>query len=380
MAIPILRPLLPDRHMLLPYLKQVDERRFYSNYGPLVLTLEERLAARFGLLAESVTTVANATLGLVATLSSLDVPNGALCVMPAWTFIATPQAAQMAGQQPWFLDVDAATWALDPVAVEHALGLAPGPVGAVVPVLPFGRPVNLAAWERFRDRTGIPVVIDAAAGFDALTPGNLPCVVSLHATKALGCGEGGFLVCRDAALVRRVRSFSVFGFHGSRVAVRVGSNAKMSEYAAAVGLAALDGWETSRSEFAGRAEAYAQAFSGHNAVRLPPGFGPEWIAATYVIGLPDGSAPAVEAALEEAGIEGRHWWGTGAHDHPSTAACPALPLPITSQLVGATLGLPFWRDLPDEAVQLTARTINAALGGRTKIQGDLAPTTAFNRS
>ena len=365
MAIPILRPLLPDRHMLLPYLKLVDERRFYSNYGALVLALEERLAARFGLPVGSVTTVANATLGLVATLSSLEVPHGALCAMPAWTFIATPQAAQLAGLQPWFVDVDAETWALDPAAVERALDLAPGRVAAVVPVLPFGQPINLLAWERFRDRTGIPVVIDAAAGFDALAPGNLPCVVSLHATKALGCGEGGFLVCGDAALVRRVRSFSVFGFQGSRVAMRVGTNAKMSEYGAAVALAALDGWETSRAEFAGRAAAYAHAFAGHNAVRLPPGFGREWIAATYVVGLPDGSASAVEAALEEAGVESRHWWGTGAHDHPSTSDCPTLPLPVTRQLVGATLGLPFWRDLPDEAVQLAAHTVTAALGGRT---------------
>src|SRR6266536_3247960 len=74
MPVPILRPLLPTRQMLLPYLQQIDERRYYSNYGPLVLALEERLAARFGLPAGSVTTVANATLGLVATLSSLEVP------------------------------------------------------------------------------------------------------------------------------------------------------------------------------------------------------------------------------------------------------------------------------------------------------------------
>ena len=71
---------------------------------------------------------------------------------------------------------------------------APAPVGAVMPVVPFGCPIDVAAWDRFRASTEIPVVIDAAAGFDALVPGAVPAVVSLHATKVLGAGEGGFVV------------------------------------------------------------------------------------------------------------------------------------------------------------------------------------------
>jgi dTDP-4-amino-4,6-dideoxygalactose transaminase len=156
---------------------------------------------------QAVTTVANATLGLMATLAALDPLPGALCAVPAWTFIATPQAALIAGLTLWFLDVHPETWALDPAAVELALEQAPGPVAAVMPVLPFGRPCDLAGWSAFRARTGVPVVIDAAAGFDALDPGDLPCVVSLHATKALGCGEGGFLVCRAGAARAHLHHF-----------------------------------------------------------------------------------------------------------------------------------------------------------------------------
>jgi dTDP-4-amino-4,6-dideoxygalactose transaminase len=355
MFIPVMRPLLPDHRALLPYLRRIDESRYYSNYGPLVLALEERLAARYGLPVEAITTVANATLGLIGTLLALELPVGGLCAMPAWTFIATPQAAQLAGLIPWFLDVDPATWALDPRDVECRLSQAPGPVEAVMPVLPFGRPCDLAAWETFRARTGIPVVVDAAAAFDALHPGNLPCVVSLHATKALGCGEGGFLLCSDISLVRRVRNFTVFGFQGSREAVQVGGNAKMSEYAAAVGLAGLEAWPETRAGLAGRAAIYMQAFEGADAVRLPLGFGCEWIATTCVVSLPPGSSPAVAQALGAAGIESRQWWGYGAHDHPTMARHPAGPLDVTKMLSSSTLGLPFWRDLPDAAIEAAAR-------------------------
>ncbi len=364
MRIPVLRPLLPQANKVLPYLKRIDASRYYSNYGPLVLELEERLAAKFGLPTQAVTTVANATQGLTAALMSLEVPQGMFCAMPAWTFIATSQAARLAGLKPWFFDVAAETWALDPDAVERALKHAPGPVGAVIPVLPFGQPIDIAGWERFRERTGIHVLIDAAAGFDSIEPCDLPCVVSLHATKSLGCGEGGVFLCRDTALVRRVRNFTVFGFEGTRSALRIGGNSKMSEYTAAVGLAALDEWEITRADFVGRGMAYRRAFDGHNQVCFPDGFGQKWIAATCVVALPDGTAPLVETVLHEAGIEARHWWGSGAHEHPANADCPVQPVPNTWRLAQSSIGLPFWRDLPNEAIELVARTTMTALTQR----------------
>ena len=65
-----------------------------------------------------------------------------------------------------------------------------------MPVVPFGQPIDVAAWDRFAAATGLPVVIDAAAGFDTLVPGRIPTVVSLHATKVLGAGEGAFVTLR----------------------------------------------------------------------------------------------------------------------------------------------------------------------------------------
>src|SRR5262249_37316945 len=143
---------------------------------------------------------------------------GTLCAMPAWTFVATPHAAVMAGLVPYFIDVDPQTWSLDPAAIREQIARAPAPVGAGILVAPLGHPVDIAAWDAFRTETGRAVVIDAAAGFSALTPGGTPAVVSLHATKVLGVGEGGFVVSTDPELVRAVRIKSNFGLDPNRQA------------------------------------------------------------------------------------------------------------------------------------------------------------------
>ena len=106
-----------------------------------------------------------------------------------------------------------------------------------MPVAPFGAPFNIEEWDEFHRVTGIPVVIDAAAGFDTASAGLSPVMISLHATKAMGIGEGGLILCRDNNLAEQIRAARNFGFLGERVAEIPGMNAKLSEYGAAVGLA-----------------------------------------------------------------------------------------------------------------------------------------------
>src|ERR1700730_5443013 len=112
-SIPVMRPMLPAAERLLPYLKQIDHARIYSNFGPLARSLERRLAAHFDLPETAVVTVANATLGLGLALLAQQVRPGPLCLLPAWPFIASTHAARLAGLVPYFVDVDARTWAMD---------------------------------------------------------------------------------------------------------------------------------------------------------------------------------------------------------------------------------------------------------------------------
>ena len=106
------------------------------------------------------------TQGLTLALTAQAAKPGTLCAMPAWTFVASAHAAVNAGLIPYFVDVDIETWALDPAGLAEHIAQAPAPVGAVMPVAPFGEPISVAPWDAFRADTGLPVVIDAAAGFE----------------------------------------------------------------------------------------------------------------------------------------------------------------------------------------------------------------------
>ena len=357
---PIMRPKMPSADRLAPYLRSIDASRVYSNFGPLAVSLEDRLAEHYGLNEGMVATVANATLGLAIALVVQQPHPGSLCAIPAWTFVASAHAASMAGLVPYFVDVDPKTWAVDANRLVDELARAPARVGAVMPVMPFGLPFDVEAWEAIRSRTGLAVVVDAAAAFDSLVPGAVPSVVSLHATKALGCGEGGFVISTDAALRDAVRMRSNFGFAGSRKAQATAFNAKLSEYHAAVGHAALDEWNDTRVEWVDAANAYRSAFRGSNGVSMQEGFGESWISSTCVLGFVQSSADRIEQSLERCHVETRRWWGDGAHTHPATVSFPHGPLPVTDALARSTLAVPFFRDICAADIDRVSEVVLAA--------------------
>ena len=359
--IPVARPRLPRQAALAPYLEEIDQSRTYSNYGPLSRRFEARLAGHFGVTTERVVAVANGSLGLSAALMIATSP-GTLCLMPAWTFVATAHAAMLAGLRPYFADVDAITGALTPEIATAALAAAPGTVGAVVPVLPFGQPIDLAAWDAFADRTGVAVVIDAAAGFDAIRPdeapiGRVPVMVSLHATKALGIGEGGAVIAPDAAFAEDLRRRLNFGFFLARSATVPALNGKLSEYHAAVGLAALDQWPETRNAFQEVARGYRRALACRPGITVPEGFGERWVTSTCVVRLASFSADDLARDLGRRAIDTRQWWGRGAHQQPAFRDCPRMPLPVTGALAAHSLGMPCFVDLPTDVIEYIGRVV-----------------------
>jgi len=358
--IAVARPRLPAADAILPYLRQIDEARWYSNFGPLLTAFEERLAGRFAGQAH-VTTMVNATQGLTLALRAMDVARGDLCAVPAWTFVATAHAVAEAGLVPWFVDVDPDTWMLDPASLKAVLAEAPGRVAAVAPVSAFGRMPDLEAWKAFRAETGLPVLVDAAAAFDAADDCELPLIVSLHATKVLGIGEGGFLATRDAALANRVRQLTTYGFQGSREAQFRATNAKLSEYAAAVGLAALDAWPADRLRFALSAQRLRIALATSSQAIFQPGWGSDWVTSVCVVSVPEGSVEFLERALGEDGVDTRRWWGRGCHLSPAFETCPYTDLYATERLARSTLGLPFAIDLTPADIEHIARSLTRAL-------------------
>jgi dTDP-4-amino-4,6-dideoxygalactose transaminase len=268
-----------------------------------------------------------------------------------------------AGLVPWFHDVGEATWALSADDLMVSQGADTDLAAAVVTVCPFGVRADPTKWDAFSAKTGIPVVIDAAAGFDSLCPGRTPSVLSLHATKLLSTGEGGAVVSTDAKFVQRIRRLANFGFEPSRRIVVSGMNAKMSEYAAAVGLAGLDGWPVKRRAIAGRAQLYRKFIDTQKMVTLAPGFGGDSLQPTCNVRLSTPQADALIDRLAEDGICARKWWGNGCHRQQAFSDCPRTALPVTKALAESVVGLPFFHDIERQQIDRVTTALEKFLAG-----------------
>lgn len=364
--IPVAAPKMPTAGDIAPYLARIDQSGWYSNFGPLLTEFEARLEERFSPRTRVITTV-NGTLGLTLALEALSLPPGSLCALPSWTFVATAHAVRMAGLTPWFVDVDPAEGELTPSLLRASLPAAPTTVSAAIPVAVMGRTVDASAWRDFQDETAVRVIIDAAAGFDTVREAPVPVMVSLHATKALGIGEGAFIATDDHNLSQRIRAMTNFGFLGDRIARHTATNAKLSEYSGAVGLAALDLWNGVRSKYLAAARRLRMALADDERIGFQEGWGLDWISSTCVVRLPEGSSGRVESALRASGVDTRRWWNEGCHLAPAFADCPRTDLRVTEALARSTLGLPFFADLRADQINEVAAALRTAID-ETQIQ------------
>lgn len=336
--IPVMKPMIPSVDEALPYLRSMEASGVYSNFGPLVQALEERLAEWLGLPDSAlVVTTTSATAALIGVCSTLDANR---FIVPSFTFPATPLAVRRAGRELQLADISAESWLVDiPEEVT--------PRDAVIQVRPFGRSVTFAEI----DHSG-PVVLDAAASLGAVPPGalnllpNQVIVFSLHATKVLGVGEGGFAVFGDRQDAERFRSWTSFGFTGKRVSVIDGTNAKMPEVTAAFAHAALDSSDREIKEWRA-ANQIARRITSEAGLTFYPsdgqGVSPYWIVDFKAQEIRD----EAERLLHANKIETRRWWESGCHLMPAFSAPSNSQYRQTERVAAKTLGLPMFRGLSD---------------------------------
>ncbi|MEO0392565.1 MAG: aminotransferase class I/II-fold pyridoxal phosphate-dependent enzyme [Pseudomonadota bacterium] len=365
--IPVLKPLLPPHDAIVPFLKEIDDSRWYANHGPMITNFEAGLAQTMDVLPHAVACMSNGTLAIAVALRAAGALPGARCLLPSWTFIGTAAAVLTAGLEPHFVDVDSKTWALDPDTLLARDDL--DSVGAVVVVAPFGAPVDRASWDHFTEKTGIPVVIDAAAAIDAIASapamaaGPTPMAVSLHATKTLGIGEGGFIVCTDSDLMQRARQIGNFGFYSISVAQMQGWNAKISEYSAAVGLACIQEWPQKRDRWERITQQYKTRLQDIEGVTIHPTYGTGWVS-SYCCVRTTIDCHRLADQMDRHAIDTRRWWRSGCHAHPGYMSVPRDPLPATKALATSTIGLPFSVDMTTEQVDRVCETVSDLLADR----------------
>jgi dTDP-4-amino-4,6-dideoxygalactose transaminase len=359
--IALLIPDLPSHAELTPYLERIDAARWYTNFGPLSRELEARLATGFDATRGTpvVVSVANATLGLELALLALQLPPRSRILVPALTFVASAASIMRAGHEPVFCDVASDRWVLTPDMARALVGTQR--VAAVMPVATYGCEAAVDEWDAFTQELGIPVVVDAAGAYGNQTrAGSNPAVFSLHATKSLGAGEGGFVVTTDPAFATELRRLSNFGIDLSSGAVpSVGTNGKLSEYHAAVALAALDGWAARQRRRQQLHRTYVDVLARRCPALQLQARAVDGAYSILPMRLPaDLRAADVQARLAARGIETRRWYCPTLNHHAAFAGVAvAGSLDVSEVLSERLLSLPFHTALSADDVD----TVCAAL-------------------
>ena len=233
------RPNIGNRQRLLERLDAMLDRRWLTNRGPYVEELEHRLADRLGV--KHCIAMCNGTIALEIAIRALGLTGEV--VLPAFTFVATAHALQWQEITPVFCDVDPRTHNLDTCQVE--LMITPRTTG-IIGVHLWGQPCNVEALRVIANRCGLKLLFDAAHAFGCSHQGQMignfgdAEVFSFHATKFFNTFEGGAVATNNDDLATKIRLMHNFGFAGLDEVIYIGTNGKMSEASACMGLTGLE--------------------------------------------------------------------------------------------------------------------------------------------
>jgi len=365
-------PDLPDADALLPYLRRIDENRWYSNFGPLVQEFEARFSAAMAAAhraarARPFVTMASGYYALSLGLRLLSVGPKSRVLVPAVTFPACPLAPQNLGAEAVLADVDPESWTLTP-AIARAV-IARHKIDAVMPVCVYGFPLDAQAWDSFEKETGVPVLIDAAAAIEVQRyPARGIVAHSLHALKPFGIGEGGVLALPNEALARRARQATNFGMKDRRTFAG-GENAKMSEYHAAVALAQMDRWETVKRRRKDVLDLYLAALAPLGAAARAHPMLAQTIPSAMMIRLEGRKGQATAKALCARGVAAHRLYLPPLYDHPHFARLRRIDargkaagrLDGAESMNASVIGLPFHPFMAEEDVQKTVDALASLL-------------------
>ena len=230
---------LPNKEKYQKYVDEIYTNGWVTNNGPLVQKLEKRLAEYLGV--KNIVLVANGTAALEIAYRTLDLEDYAITT--PFSFVATTSSLVTNGLHPIFADIDPKTLNMDPSKIEELI--TPN-TSAIVPVHVFGNGCDVEAIASIAKKHDLKVVYDAAHAFDVkfkgesiLNYGDIS-TLSFHATKFFHTIEGGALIINDDSLVEKARYLINFGIENTESIPELGTNAKMNEFEAAMGLCMLD--------------------------------------------------------------------------------------------------------------------------------------------
>jgi dTDP-4-amino-4,6-dideoxygalactose transaminase len=338
--------------------------------GPEGEALEHEVAAYLGV--KHAVAVASGTDALHLALRAAGIGPGDEVITPSFTFIAAAEAVSYVGARAVFVDIDPATYNLDPAACEAAIGPA---TRAVIAVHLFGQTADLPAIDAICRRRGLVLIEDCAqaigADYDGRRAGAwgaLGCF-SFYPTKNLGAyGDAGMVVTNDPKLAELVR---MLRHHGSRITYRhemIGYNSRLDELQAAilrVKLKHLDHWNARRRE---RAGLYRRLLAGS-----PVGLPVEHGRGAHVYHQFTVRAPlrdALREALAARGVASAIYYPVPVHQQPVYAPeYGSVSLPVSERAAREVLSLPIYPQLTESAVKDVCDALREAAASAKPLRG-----------
>lgn len=355
--IPFLHPIPPSVERYQQHINRMHENGWFSNNGEFVKQFERDLQ-EYLQTNRQIIVVNNATMGLILAIKGLDIKGKIL--VPSFTFAATVGSVSWCNLDYGYVDIDR-YWCMDSALVEKELQS--GEYGAIMPVHTLGLPCNIKEYERLGKQYNVKVIFDAAAAIGATynnrrvgNYGDIE-VFSLHATKCLPVGEGGFLSIRDYEVAERVRQLKNFGFSQAREAEIDGTNAKMPEMMAAVGIEALKDLKQHMRNRYRYVKRYKELLEGVVEFQgVPPGceHGYQILSA-----LLDRSASEVAQEMVKREIQVRQYFSPPVHLHPAYKR--DVTLPNTMDISKRVISLPLYSIMDEITIEVVCKNLRDIL-------------------
>jgi len=235
----VTRPVLPPLERYVEYLKRIWASRWLTNDGEFVQLLQKRLQEY--LKVKNLVLVSNGTLALHIALKALNI-KGEVITTP-FTFSATTNVILWEGLTPVFADIDAETYNIDPEDVEKKIT---DRTSAILAVHVYGNPCNVEELQEIADKHNLKLIYDAAHAFGVeyknqpITNYGDISTLSFHATKVFNTIEGGAIIPKNEKLVEKLTLLRNHGIKTEEEVVLAGTNAKMNEFQAIMGLCNLE--------------------------------------------------------------------------------------------------------------------------------------------
>lgn len=259
----------PDIDRFLMYSRIFHDAHRYTNDGPVVKLLEQRLADFHG--TRHCIATANGFWALVLSIKALALEGRREVVMPSLTYRRLADIVAWCGLVPHFCEIDANTLAIGPTEAASCIN---ANTALILGVHPIVNCCDAAGLERLSAETGVPLLFDAVESvYETVNGrktggfGRAECF-SMHASKLINGFEGGYITTDDAALAHRLSKVRAFGFFGQDNIEDLGINAKLNEIHAAMALAGLDDLEDQVLRNRARYRCYQRELAGLAGVRL----------------------------------------------------------------------------------------------------------------